>query len=178
MFHSKWGRTLFLSHVHLQTHGRIKRYRCSSDSWKCHTWLLLCSCGPNCSVSVKLILLSWGYLNVVILKTLFVSLAVVVLACVNEYAICWMSGDALIVIILESQSKDRLCKRLGTLVSWSVETLKQWAESESSLSRLGSKASLQGEGSELPSVELLHLMSVFGRINHAITLSVSSTFSV
>lgn len=60
----------------------------------------------------------------------FHSLAAVVLASVNESAICWMCGDALTVIILESQSKDLLCRRLGTLLSCSEKTLKQWTESE------------------------------------------------
>lgn len=40
------------------------------------------------------------------------------------------------------------------------------------LARLGSKALVQDEGSELPSVELMPLLSVLGQINLALTLSV------
>lgn len=43
----------------------------------------------------------------------------VALACLNESAICCMYGDALIVMILESQSKDWLCNHMGTVMSWS-----------------------------------------------------------
>lgn len=51
----------------------------------------------------------------------------VALARLNEFAICCMYRDALIVMILESQSKDWLCNHTGTVMSWSDREGTDWA---------------------------------------------------
>lgn len=90
-----------------------------------YTQLLHCLCDPHCYTSFKLLLFSCGY------SCIFSTFLTLLLAYMNESTICWMCEDTPIVTILEFQSKDWLCKRLGTVVSWSENLLKQWTKSES-----------------------------------------------